>query len=96
METLQGEALKNAVKGIDADWAVIPGKGLVRIIETHGFSDGIIMAAAIAELANGVKHHPELTLKYDQVEINLFSHDVSGITERDVKLAKLLDKLLEE
>lgn len=95
MGILHGDALKSAVQGIDSEWAVIPGKGLVRIIETAGFGEGLLVVAAIAELANKANHHPEVTVKFDQIEITIFSHDVSGITERDIKLAAHIDKLLE-
>ena len=38
-------------------------------------------------------HHPDWTNIYDQVEIRLSSHDVEGVTARDVRLAKVLDRV---
>lgn len=40
---------------------------------------------AAAEAAN---HHPDVTLSYTDVIVALSSHDVHGITDRDVELAQ--------
>jgi 4a-hydroxytetrahydrobiopterin dehydratase len=42
---------------------------------------------ASAEKAN---HHPDLTLTYPQVRVTLSSHDVGGITSRDIDLARTI------
>jgi len=58
-------------------------------VQAFGF---ISRAALLAEKHN---HHPEWTNVYNQVTISLSSHDVSGISGRDFKLAAAIDGLLE-
>jgi 4a-hydroxytetrahydrobiopterin dehydratase len=94
-KVLQGDALQQAAKKIDTAWSVIPGKGLIRIVETDSYGEGFMLVAAIAELAEAKNHHPDLTLKYGEVEITLYSHDANGITDRDITMAGLIDKLLD-
>ncbi len=57
-------------------------------VEAFGF---MTRAALWAEKWN---HHPEWTNVYKTVEVTLTSHDVGGLTDRDVKLAKKMDTLL--
>jgi 4a-hydroxytetrahydrobiopterin dehydratase len=42
---------------------------------------------------NEMDHHPEWTNVYNRVDIRLSSHDVGGVTDRDVQLAKVLDRV---
>ncbi|HKY58659.1 MAG TPA: 4a-hydroxytetrahydrobiopterin dehydratase [Aeromicrobium sp.] len=65
------------------------------LTKTYEFDD---FAAAIGFMATAqprideLNHHPEWTNVYNRVDVRLNSHDVGGITERDFKLARLLDE----
>lgn len=49
----------------------------------------------IAQLADAANHHPDMLLhKWNQLRIELFSHDVKAITERDYALAAQIEALL--
>jgi len=41
-----------------------------------------------------MNHHPEWFNVYNTVRIELQTHDVGGISESDLKLAKLINSLL--
>lgn len=46
----------------------------------------------VAILAEKQNHHPNWSNVYNRVEIELFSHDADGLTERDFKLASAIDQ----
>lgn len=49
----------------------------------------------IAQLADAANHHPDMLLhKWNQLRIELFSHDVKAVTDRDYALAAQIDALL--
>ncbi len=51
--------------------------------------------SAIAIVAEKQDHHPEWFNVYNKVEITLTTHDASGLSERDRKLASFIEELAE-
>ena len=50
--------------------------------------------AQVAILAEKLNHHPEWFNVYNRVTVTLTTHEASGLTERDVRLAKRMDGLV--
>ena len=44
----------------------------------------------IGALAEEANHHPDVDLRYPHVNVTLFSHDVFGVTSRDIDLARAI------
>lgn len=55
-------------------------------IEAFGFM------TRVALHAEKLDHHPEWSNVYNKVSILLTSHDADGLTQRDVKLAKKIER----
>jgi 4a-hydroxytetrahydrobiopterin dehydratase len=55
---------------------------------TGDFATGLALTSRIGELAEAANHHPDVDLRYPHVNVTLFSHDVFGVTSRDVDLAR--------
>lgn len=70
----------------------IEGKELVRTYETGDWRMGMLLAGMIGYLAEAANHHPDLLLTYPRVTVRLSSHDVGGITERDLDLAGRIEQ----
>jgi 4a-hydroxytetrahydrobiopterin dehydratase len=73
-------------EGID-DWRVLP-RGATAYFRTDSFARGVAFIDAITVLAEAANHHPEVDLRYSGVTVRLTSHDVQGLSRRDVALAK--------
>ncbi len=63
---------------------------------TRDFTTGLALVSAIGELAEKVDHHPDIVLTYPLVDVKLFSHDASGVTKRDVDLARRISEVARE
>lgn len=53
----------------------------------------INLVSAIGQAANSQNHHPDLLWSYDEVTLDMRSHDVDGITQRDLRLAESVTAL---
>lgn len=73
-------------------WANLLG-GLQTRIRTGDFATGLTVVNAIGEAAEGMNHHPDLDLRYPHVDVRLSSHDVGGLSERDVALARRITQI---
>lgn len=64
------------------------------IVRTYGFDDylkGVSFVTNIGEVAEEEVHHPEITVRYDEVEVRLTSHEEGGITDKDIRIADLFN-----
>jgi 4a-hydroxytetrahydrobiopterin dehydratase len=72
--------------GLD-DWRQL-FEALRTRFKTGGFNQGLELVTRIAALADAAEHHPDVDLRYPHVNVTIFSHDVFGVTSRDVDLAR--------
>jgi 4a-hydroxytetrahydrobiopterin dehydratase len=63
---------------------------------TRDFSAGVRLIDAVAVEADALNHHPDVTLGYGFVGFTLTSHDVGGVTDRDMRLAVRIQELAAE
>lgn len=63
---------------------------------TGSFAAGVELVDAIGELADAADHHPDVDLRYAGVTVRLVSHDVGGLSERDVALARQISAAARE
>jgi dihydroneopterin aldolase len=72
------------------------GPVLARSYRTGGWKATMMVANAIAHLAESAWHHPDLALSYPSVTVRLTTHDAGGITDKDFALAARIEALLGE
>jgi 4a-hydroxytetrahydrobiopterin dehydratase len=75
-----------------ADWRPILGAMHGRF-RTGGFVTSLELARRITDVAEAMNHHPDLDLRWPHVDITLSSHDVGGMTQRDVDLARRISEI---
>lgn len=69
------------------------GKALKRSFRFKDFSQAFAVLTRVAMHAEKVDHHPEFTTVWNRVDFRLTTHDTDGVTERDVELAKAINRL---
>lgn len=56
------------------------------------FNQAFGFMTRIALRAEKMNHHPEWFNVYNKVQITLITHDVGGLTKKDIKLAQFIDR----
>jgi 4a-hydroxytetrahydrobiopterin dehydratase len=75
-------------------WQMVDGRDAIsRTFKFADFSAAFGFMTRVALAAEKLDHHPEWQNVWNRVEITLSTHDAGGLTERDIKLAKIIDKL---
>ena len=75
-------------------WKLVEGRdAITRTFRFKDFSEAWGFMARVALLAEVQDHHPEWFNVYNRVEIVLTSHDVEGVSPRDVTLARFIDEV---
>ena len=77
------------------DWTLVDGV-LHAQFDTGSFSVGLDLVNQVGAAAEEADHHPDVELQYPHVGITLMSHDVEGITQRDVRLARKISEMASE
>jgi len=77
----------------DTDW-MLKGKSITRGFKLDTFLQAISFVNAIADIAEEMDHHPEITIRYDRVKVMLTTNSEGGVTEKDIDLADAIDGLL--
>ncbi|MEO1064239.1 MAG: 4a-hydroxytetrahydrobiopterin dehydratase [Actinomycetota bacterium] len=73
-------------------WEVADGK-LHRELRFADFVTAWGVMSSIAMVAEKMNHHPEWSNVYSRVVIDLVTHDAGGITEYDLELAAVVERL---
>jgi 4a-hydroxytetrahydrobiopterin dehydratase len=79
------------------DWRVLfGGSWACAHFRTGSFQVGVALVQAVGELAAAANHHPDVDLRPEGVTVRLFTHDVGGLTTRDVELARRISTAARE
>ena len=86
------EQIKNELKNM-LGWTVVEGK-LHKEFQFDDFNQAFGFMTRAAMHIEKMNHHPEWFNVYNKLIVGLTTHDAGGITENDIKLAKILNSLV--
>ena len=75
------------------DW-VLEDNSIKRKFDFSDFVEAFGFMTKVAIIAEKMNHHPDWRNVYKSLEITLNTHDVGGLTELDIKLAKKINRLV--
>lgn len=69
------------------------GLALERQFKFRDFGAAFAFMTRVALIAEKRDHHPEWSNSYNRVTITLTTHEAGGLTQRDVKMARAIDRI---
>jgi len=75
-------------------WQFVEGRDAIkRSYKFKTLNQAFGWMTSIAMYAEKWNHHPEWSNVYNRVNVVLTTHSVDGLSELDIKMAKMMDKL---
>lgn len=88
------EKSQELLKELDSEWMLIDGgRILARTFRFDDFMGPMRLANKVAEIAEAEGHHPDLTIGWGSLGVELMTHSVGGLTENDFIVAAKIDQL---
>jgi 4a-hydroxytetrahydrobiopterin dehydratase len=74
------------------DWKVVD-KHIARTFQFPDFLQALAFVNRVGAVAERQGHHPDIHLTWGRVDVESWTHDAGGITEKDFQLAAEIDGL---
>ncbi len=71
------------------------GESITRTFAFPTFRAAMVFVNHVADRAEAARHHPDIDIRYTQVTLAYWTHDSGGITQSDIKAAKLISEMFD-
>ncbi|KAF9130227.1 hypothetical protein BGW39_003321 [Mortierella sp. 14UC] len=93
LQKLTAQEQTDALAKLSA-WSLVDNREAIkRTLTFKDFNEAFGFMSRVALYADKHDHHPEWFNVYNRVEVTLATHDVQGLSIRDVKLAQFIDEI---
>lgn len=78
---------------VDPEWEVVDYHHLHRLYKVKDFAAALALANRIGAMAEEQGHHPDLTIAWGKVGVEIWTHKIKGLHEADFVFAAKCDAL---
>ncbi len=93
-ELVAKSGLDTAVRELDGWTLVDDGNAIEREFQFKGFNAAFGFMSRVALAAERHNHHPEWSNVHNRVTVRWTTHSEGGVTDLDLKLARLCDRFV--
>jgi 4a-hydroxytetrahydrobiopterin dehydratase len=91
MELLSDSEIESRLAELDG-WER-EGETIAKTFELADFVGSAQFVGKLVEPAEGMGHHPDLTVSWNKVGVSITTHSAGGLTANDFELAQRIDAL---
>lgn len=94
VDPLTEQEARKLMPELHEDWMLIDGGHmLARTFNFKDFVQTMEFVNKIAKIAEEEQHHPDLSISYNTLSIELMTHAIDGLSENDFIVAAKIDEL---
>lgn len=90
---LGGADLLRLQQELGGGWNVVNGHHLEKEYSFPDFRKALDFTIRLGEVAEAEGHHPDITLSWGRVRVQIWTHKIDGLTESDFILAAKADRV---
>ena len=94
-ELISKDELNQKINNLSKNW-VIEDVFLKGSFVFKNFDDAFNFMKKVAIKCEDMNHHPKWTNVYNKVDVELYTHDSGGITEKDFELSSYMDSIFQK
>ena len=94
-ELISKDQLNQKINNLSKNW-VIEDIFLKGSFIFKNFDDAFSFMKKVAIKCEDMNHHPKWTNVYNKIDIELYTHDSGGITEKDFELSSYMDSIFQK
>ena len=92
MDKLSNSEVAEGLKSLEG-WSVTDSR-LQKHFDFANFPELISFAVRVGFMAEATNHHPDMLIQYRRLTFILWTHEVTGLTKKDLDLAKQIEAAL--
>jgi 4a-hydroxytetrahydrobiopterin dehydratase len=74
-------------------WNVVDNHHLVKNYKFRNFTEALGFVNRVGAIADEQNHHPDISLAWGKVKIEIWTHKINGLTESDFIFAAKVDEI---
>ena len=86
------ESFEKEIKDL-VGWEKVENK-LSKNFKFKDFIESFSFITRIAIISEKMNHHPDITISYNNVHIDLTTHDINSISKNDIILVRKIEELI--
>ncbi|XP_055907722.1 pterin-4-alpha-carbinolamine dehydratase [Eupeodes corollae] len=88
----EAERVSTLLPLLDAGWSMVAGRDAIyKEFLFADFTQAFSFMTAVALLAEKTNHHPEWFNVYNKVQVTMSTHDVGGLSAKDIRAANFME-----
>ena len=93
VKPLEKDAVHEYIKQLHTKWLVFNMKKLRKEFRFQDFRGAMLFVNRVASIAETEGHHPDISIFYNKVVIELWTHAIGGLSENDFIVAAKIEQL---